>query len=230
MADDNLDDLPRTRKEAVAAGVKHFFTGKACLRGHIAKRNAMSGMCLPCAATQRVSRRAEDPSAAREKEREYHCAHSEIINQQKRLIRASDRQRFRNREKAYRAANPDKTREILKRARIKRGAKNYQHVKEWRKANPEKRSAQTHRRRARKAAAGGSHTGSDLIRIRKAQNDRCAYCSVRLRGRGQLDHIIALAKGGSNEPNNLQWLCAPCNTSKNARDPVEFARSIGKLI
>lgn len=38
-----------------------------------------------------------------------------------------------------------------------------------------------------------------------------------------IDHIIPQASGGTDEEENLQLLCAFCNTSKNAKDSVSFA-------
>ncbi len=56
------------------------------------------------------------------------------------------------------------------------------------------------------------------------------HCGVGLGRKGHLDHRVALVNGGSNWPNNLQWLCAPCNLSKGAKDEIVFAQSIGKLL
>ena len=47
----------------------------------------------------------------------------------------------------------------------------------------------------------------------------CQACGWRLSPgtRWEVDHVIPLALGGSNRPDNLQVLCAPCHGSKTAR-------------
>ena len=81
-------------------------------------------------------------------------------------------------------------------------------------------------RRARIVAAGGSHTVDDVRRLWKAQRGRCSYCKADLTKVGaELDHIVALSRGGDNSKSNLQWLCKACNRSKHARSPEEFART-----
>jgi hypothetical protein len=38
----------RTRDEAHKAGAAHYFTGKACKRGHYDQRSVASGVCVAC--------------------------------------------------------------------------------------------------------------------------------------------------------------------------------------
>lgn len=104
------------------------------------------------------------------------------------------------------------------------------YVRAWTKANPDKNSAKERNRRARKHQASGTHTADNLLAIRASQKDRCIYCRKKLGGKGHLDHIIPLSRGGSNWPYNLQWLCQQCNSRKHAKDPIDFARENGLLI
>lgn len=41
-------DMPRTAAEAYEQGVKYFFTGKLCVRGHGALRYRANGQCVDC--------------------------------------------------------------------------------------------------------------------------------------------------------------------------------------
>lgn len=119
--------------------------------------------------------------------------------------------------KAYNAKNPELVR-----------AKNDQ----YRRDNPEVMRANMAKRRAREVNAEGSHTAADIADIRLRQKDRCALPSCRkpLKGRGSLDHRVALKNGGSNWRKNLQLLCRPCNSQKSATDEIVFMQSLGFLM
>lgn len=43
-----ISDLIMTRNEAQAVGLKHYYTGKPCKRGHVARRRVSSNDCLSC--------------------------------------------------------------------------------------------------------------------------------------------------------------------------------------
>jgi len=93
----------------------------------------------------------------------------------------------------------------------------------WRARNPEKRRAA---RKARKSTRRENLRAS----LSTAQRGRCAYCRERLGEDSHIDHIVAVARGGSNRRSNLQLACADCNMRKGAKDQIVFAQSMGMLV
>lgn len=53
-----------------------------------------------------------------------------------------------------------------------------------------------------------------------AQAQLCAECdkSGRIAAAEEVDHIIPLSQGGTDELGNLQGLCKPCHKAKTARE------------
>jgi 5-methylcytosine-specific restriction endonuclease McrA len=49
----------------------------------------------------------------------------------------------------------------------------------------------------------------------------CSYCGTE-DGPFDVDHIHPVARGGSDDPENLCVACAPCNRSKGARTLSEW--------
>lgn len=61
-----------TRPQALAAGLKHYYTGKPCKRGHVgAFRFTSSAQCQKCAAELVFERRRNNPEAHRQYARRY---------------------------------------------------------------------------------------------------------------------------------------------------------------
>ena len=60
--------------------------------------------------------------------------------------------------------------------------------------------------------------------VLKRDEGRCVLCGASGRDgvRLEVDHIVPRSKGGSNEPVNLQTLCAHCNRGKSNRDDTDF--------
>lgn len=72
------------------------------------------------------------------------------------------------------------------------------------------------RRQQRMARAPGSYTQADIDKIYRRQNGRCKYCDTLVYSRKDyhVDHVIPLARGGTNYPDNLAIACKKCNISK----------------
>ena len=61
---------------------------------------------------------------------------------------------------------------------------------------------------------GGSHTDEDIMMILRSQRGLCNLCGIKL-VKFDVDHIIPISKGGSNNSENLQILCRTCNVRKS---------------
>jgi 5-methylcytosine-specific restriction endonuclease McrA len=56
-------------------------------------------------------------------------------------------------------------------------------------------------------------------KIALAHGYRCVDCGLIWRSHiDQIDHIIPLEQGGSNDDKNLQLLCVPCHQKKSATE------------
>ena len=52
---------------------------------------------------------------------------------------------------------------------------------------------------------------------------RCAYCRCGLDEKtATRDHVVPLARGGSNDISNIAVACASCNKKKHAKTADEF--------
>lgn len=199
------DDRPTTRQEAKLLGATRYFPKRLCIHGHSEGRLASTGKCVACQRERNrpfsLARSRQNAEQNREKSRRWQAENKEKANARKLAWY------HRNKEKA-RATNLA-----------------------WERANREAVRRHNHNRRSRKAGAEGSYSADDIERIWSAQRKRCALCRSRLSVRTRtIDHIKPLSRGGSNLPSNIQILCFSCNASKWARDPIDHARKLGRLL
>jgi len=71
----NENDLPRSRAEGLRLATRFYFTGKACINGHVAKRLSGNGHCTECdrarGRIRSIKARADNPEKTREYYRKY---------------------------------------------------------------------------------------------------------------------------------------------------------------
>lgn len=206
-----------TRAEAKKLGLPRYFTGVPCRNGHAAQRYTIHRSCVECITNTANMRAKKHPEKLQAAGRAHYERNKEEILSAARADRIKNPGHRRTIERAYKQRN---------REQVRAG------IKAWQKAHPERMKTKKRNRRAREIGASGKHTAADVANIRRMQNDRCAEptCRVKLKGKGHVDHIIALARGGTNEPKNLQLLCPSCNSRKWAKDPIEFARELGRML
>ena len=65
----------------------------------------------------------------------------------------------------------------------------------------------------------------------KRQDYTCAYCGYRLNAsKFEIDHMDPVIRGGSNDMDNLQVICRPCNMRKGIQCDVEFRARYARLV
>ena len=67
--------------------------------------------------------------------------------------------------------------------------------------------------------------------LMRRQDNTCVYCSHRRIARSlDIDHMIPVVDGGSNDPSNLQVICRPCNQRKGDQTDEEFRERYSRLV
>ncbi len=61
---------------------------------------------------------------------------------------------------------------------------------------------------------------ADDERLKMVLPQSCCYCGSR--NNLSIDHLIPTKRGGANTGDNLVWACRSCNSSKCARDALEW--------
>jgi len=220
-----------TRKEALAKGLKRYFTGKPCKHGHISERTA-SG-CIECHNILSQDKYHQNIEAEHARSAKYHAANKERARLYGLKHRAKNSDKLKAVRKAYKAANRQ---EIAAKAKIYNAAardKIAERKKKYYSENREQYRVYVRNRRAMMREAEGVHTADDVLKILAQQKWLCAEptCRADLRKiKRHVDHIMPLSLGGSNWPSNLQCLCHACNRSKWAKTPEQWAQQNGRLL
>lgn len=219
-----------SRKDAQAQGERFYFTGKPCVRGHIAKRALRNGECQACAALRWTNPTDEMRKNSAERTARWRERNPEHGRLYIKLWRELNPEKAAESHQEWCAKNHDKIREHARRVIAKNPQKNRDRAKAWVALYPEKHRANNRNRRARIMAADGAHTAAEIELLVVRQKGKCAYCGIKMGRAFCADHIVPLAKGGSNWISNIQLTCRICNSRKHTKDPIRFAQEIGKLL
>lgn len=194
---------------------------------HKCGKDGVRGQCKTCVLKSNRLYNAANPEKIREVNAAWRKANPEKGRQYKKNYRMANLEKERARGKAYLAVNLEKE-QARKKAWVENNLEKRREIaRAWVRANPEKIAANKHKRRARKLDAEGTHTAADVAKQFSLQGGKCYWCGVKLKksgkGKFHVDHVIALARGGSNGPENIVCSCPSCNFAKNAKTPLEFA-------
>jgi 5-methylcytosine-specific restriction endonuclease McrA len=137
-----------------------------------------------------------------EARRAYQEAHKEEISEYKKRWRRENAQMVALRSREHYERHKD---EIVARS------------KKWAEDNPEKvglaKADNRRKRRAAKHTSLGSFTAKEFKELCEGYDNKCLSCGVT----GvvlEVDHVVPLTKGGSDDISNIQPLCGICNRRK----------------
>ena len=233
-----MNQLIISRKDALAQGLKFYFTGKPCSNGHVCERDVAEWRCLECRkakAARKYQREAPERSAKKRERYATDPEYREAYKAKSAQWQKDNPERYRARLKKYQQDNREvllekkKASNDIRRRDPEVVARERETSRLWREANPEKKRSHVRNRRARKREAEGFHTDADIREIWDRQSGLCNYCQSDLTEVGHhVDHIIAVTKGGSNWPSNLQCLCPDCNRRKWNLSEDEFFENLAR--
>jgi hypothetical protein len=219
MRVDNLKII--SRADAKTLGLKRYFTGEQCKRGHIAEREVSGWKCVECAREWK----AANPEKDREWARKDRAANPEKYSTLRRERRAASldesREYHREYNKRQRLLYPGKeaarVRESVSRSNwlAANAPKLRKWKRDWKAVNTDKVAADTALRRARQRKSY-----RDLTPTQKAEIRAFYFEAKRLTNETgivhHVDHIQPLALGGEHVPDNLRVIPAIINLKKNA--------------
>jgi 5-methylcytosine-specific restriction endonuclease McrA len=214
-------------------------------------KDGLSHWCKPCMDAKRKANAALNVERERESRRRWAKANPEKVRASGAKKRSSSAYKIYIQEygKAYYEKNKRRLKAVRRDWYLKnKSAHNARSIaayyaeqdkwrkvnKEWARQNREKMLAyiavSDAKRRAAKAKSDGQFTAQDIRNILSLQSGRCAACRQKLGRSFHRDHIVPLARGGSNDKYNIQILCKSCNSRKHKKDPLRFMREMGYLL
>lgn len=120
------------------------------------------------------------------------------------------------RKKEWRDSNKERRQQWTRAWLESNVERNRETRRQWRINNPHKKLEYRIARKARKRNAGGHATFEQIQARIDLFGGMCSWCGET--PYEHVDHVIALASGGTNWPANLRPACRRCNQRKHKRD------------
>lgn len=146
------------------------------------------------------------------------------------LYRQENIERINQRDAKYREDNRDKAREANR--IYHENNKDIIHAKQkkWRSTERGRIALRNGCHKRRLKIKDSTLSTQDLNNL-VSNATNCYWCGINLnKAKTHIDHYVPIKNGGKHELSNLVVSCSKCNQSKNAKDPIHFANSIGRLM
>lgn len=108
--------------------------------------------------------------------------------------------------------------------------KRIEYNKQWAQNNPEKvRIYKLNNKHKRRTIELKGISAAQLKCWVDRQEKNCYWCGIDCSKGFEVDHYYPLSRGGQHECSNLVIACPHCNRTKSNKDPLQFAKEIGKV-
>ena len=213
------------RKDALAQGLKRYYTGKPCKHGHVDYRSTSNGCCLECARIKTAMYKEMNPDWARkyrqenkenlrEYNREWGRANKEKVREYSRRSREKNRSERIKNCKDWHEKNRERQRQYMADRYREKRHEMIERSKKWREANPEALAAQSGRYRSKKI--------NQSCACCTTKDFRAIYSQAKASG-CEVDHVEPLALGGLHCRHNLQLLTPEEHKEKTRSDMARIA-------
>lgn len=119
--------MQATRKAALALGETQYFTGKPCVKGHVANRRAKTGECMECRAEFLVEWRAKNPHKVKQHNGTQYVNHADKLIVRSKKFNAENKEKVQSWKRRYQKQNPH----IFAKIGAKRRAAKLQRTPAW---------------------------------------------------------------------------------------------------
>lgn len=205
-----------SRKDAIALGLKRYFTGKECSSGHIAERFCSSFACVVCSRRNFDSWSKSNPDALRLMCNRSYQRNADKKKESARQWRLKNAERVRLTSKQYRDNNKEKIKEYDAKKWSDNSKELYAKNRAWRAANPEiARSYDVVRERRKSIKSPVEDEEFSKFVFKEAAS--AAVRREKMYGfKWQVDHMVPLSRGGFHSWENIQVIPERLNRMKHS--------------
>lgn len=204
-----------------------------------------AGICKPCYKVKSkiyyennkeeiCRRKREYESQNKEKRaklsRDYYVKHKDRLIELTKARRQENKEHYKAYQEEYAIKNKEKITEYKKKYEEDNKEKRYLQKKEYRKTERFKISRRNSENKRRQIYKDGNLSTDQLEHLYQTTT-KCYWCNEKLiKGNVHLDHYMPLSKGGTHTIDNIVLTCSSCNFKKNAKDPLQYANELGRLL
>lgn len=200
-----------SRKQALALGLTHYFTGKPCKQGHLSKRSTAHRNCLECHRLSMAEKRSSDPLSHQAYLLDYKTRRNHVIKDYGKRYYDANKETMLRKNRKWCEANKDRRR---------------QYNRQFRESDHGRAILNAHHMQRRATKLNATPPWADLQKIEYIYATARSI-SVKTGVKVQVDHYFPLRGKtvcGLHTHENLRVITKAENKSKKNKHPDDWER------